>query len=144
MMWIITRFTFHEMWFSLKSSISFHLVAILFLLLRCFLFLMICLLLLIVLSQELSISDVTLCLFLLLNQHLILFYKSLDGPLGFHNLQIGMASHILLFRPILILFLCLNLILRPSTQECWQQAMQDKLQALQDNHTWDIIPCPSG
>jgi len=76
-------------------------------------FLMMCLPLLIILSQELSINDVTHCLFLLLNQHLILFYKSLDDPLEFHNLQIGMASHILLFRPILILFMCLNLILRP-------------------------------
>jgi hypothetical protein len=76
-------------------------------------FLMMCLPLLIILSQELSINDVTHCLFLLMSQHLILFYKSLDDPLEFHNLQIGMASHILLFRPILILFMCLNLILRP-------------------------------
>ena len=38
MMWIITRFAFHEMWFSLKINISFYLMAIMFLLLCCFLF----------------------------------------------------------------------------------------------------------
>ena len=28
-------------------------------------------------------------------------------------------------------------------QDCWQQAVQDELEALQQNHIWDIIPCPS-
>jgi hypothetical protein len=27
--------------------------------------------------------------------------------------------------------------------ECWQKAMDEKLQALQDNHTWEVLPCPS-
>ena len=26
--------------------------------------------------------------------------------------------------------------------ECWQNAKQTKLQALEENHTWDIVPCP--
>ena len=26
---------------------------------------------------------------------------------------------------------------------CWQNAIQAKLQALEENHTCDIIPCPS-
>jgi len=26
--------------------------------------------------------------------------------------------------------------------ECWKQTMQEELQALQENHTWDIVPCP--
>ena len=30
-----------------------------------------------------------------------------------------------------------------STQDCWAQAMKE-LQALQDNHTWDIVSCPRG
>ncbi|KAM7530049.1 hypothetical protein LguiB_033459 [Lonicera macranthoides] len=31
-----------------------------------------------------------------------------------------------------------------ATQVCWQQAMKEELQALMDNHTWDIIPRPDG
>ena len=27
-------------------------------------------------------------------------------------------------------------------QECWQIAMQPELQALGENRTWDIVPCP--
>jgi hypothetical protein len=30
------------------------------------------------------------------------------------------------------------------TQECWHQAVQDEFQARQDNHTSDIVPCPTG
>lgn len=31
-----------------------------------------------------------------------------------------------------------------STQDCRRQALSEKLQALLDNHIWDIITCPLG
>lgn len=30
-----------------------------------------------------------------------------------------------------------------ATQTCWITAMQEELQALQDNHSWDIVSCPA-
>eukprot|EP00268_Persea_americana_P005925 TRINITY_DN12051_c0_g1_i5.p1 TRINITY_DN12051_c0_g1~~TRINITY_DN12051_c0_g1_i5.p1 ORF type:complete len:115 (-),score=12.90 TRINITY_DN12051_c0_g1_i5:261-605(-) len=26
--------------------------------------------------------------------------------------------------------------------ECWQKAMSEELEALQTNHTWDVVTCP--
>ena len=26
--------------------------------------------------------------------------------------------------------------------ECWHQAMHEELEALKENHTWDVVQCP--
>lgn len=31
-----------------------------------------------------------------------------------------------------------------STHACWRRAMHEKLQALHENHLWDIVSCPNG
>eukprot|EP00268_Persea_americana_P022089 TRINITY_DN21988_c0_g1_i1.p1 TRINITY_DN21988_c0_g1~~TRINITY_DN21988_c0_g1_i1.p1 ORF type:complete len:133 (+),score=15.09 TRINITY_DN21988_c0_g1_i1:299-697(+) len=31
---------------------------------------------------------------------------------------------------------------RAVKHECWQQAMKEELDALQDNHTWEVVSCP--
>jgi hypothetical protein len=143
MMRMLTNFVFLAMYFFKKINISFYPVLILYLHLFWFLLLMMCPVLLLILSQVLCISDVAHCLFLPLNRHLILSYQRPAGLLGFPGPQIGMVF-LLLFKLLLILLLCLSLILKLLLKSVGRQAMQDKLQALQDNHTWDIVPCPVG
>lgn len=38
----------------------------------------------------------------------------------------------------------LNSYSQATAQACWVKAMDEELQALQENHTWDIVSCPSG
>jgi hypothetical protein len=94
-------------------NISFHLVLILRLSILSFffLFLMTCLLLLI-LSQVLCIRDITHCLFLSLNHHLILLCIQPTNLLGFLGPWIGIVFLFLLFRLLLIILLYLSLIIK--------------------------------
>ena len=32
---------------------------------------------------------------------------------------------------------------QPMQHKCWQVAMNEELLSFQDNHTWDLVPCPS-
>ena len=102
---------------------------------------MTCLVLFLILSQVLCINDVDHYLFLPLNSHLILSCMSHVNLLGFPDPRIGMVFPL----PATLHTTSVpKSYSQASTQECWRQAMHDELQALQDNHTWDIVSCPTG
>lgn len=65
-----------------------------------------------VLIHVLYISNVVHSLSLSLPRFQILCYKSPVDLLEFHDHRIGIGSHIVLFKPLLIKLLCLSLILR--------------------------------
>lgn len=81
--------------------------------------------------------------FLSLIRHVIQEFQFHDDPLASRDHLIVMGSHLLPCLTTLSTIFIPNTYSKAVEHDRWQQAMQDELEALQQNHTWDIIPCPS-